>query len=297
VRVTVWGTRGSQASPGPETVRYGGNTSCIEIGARPDSRVVLDAGTGLRRLGAVLAPGVRRIDVLLTHLHMDHIQGLGFFAPLFRTRFEIHIWGPGSATADLRTRLTRYISPPLFPVRLSELPCDLHLHDLNEGFVEVPGLRVHAALVCHPGPTVGYRLEGEQGTLAYLPDHEPVLACSRFADSPEWCSGLEIATGVDVLIHDAQYSDAEYDERVGWGHSTVAHALSFARLAGVKRLMPFHHDPAHDDDTLDAFFDGAAGTSETFTFLPAREGATFEVGEVSGDSSERAPGVASSPTA
>ena len=150
-------------------MRYGGNTSCVELQALADTRVVLDAGTGIRRLGAGLPPEVCRVDVLLTHLHMDHIQGLGFFAPLFRRDFEVHIWGPGSATADLRTRLTRYMAPPLFPVRLSELECDLHLHDLNEGCVEVPGFTVRAALVCHPGPTVGYRIEGEHGNWRSCP--------------------------------------------------------------------------------------------------------------------------------
>ena len=220
MKVTVWGTRGSQATPGPDTVRYGGNTSCVELQTQPDTRVVLDAGTGLRRLGVELSADVRRVDILLTHLHMDHIQGLGFFSPLFRPDFEVHIWGPGSATADLRTRLTRYMSPPLFPVRLPELPCDLHLHDLNEGCVEVPGFTVRTALVCHPGPTVGYRLDDGHGSLAYLSDHEPMLACSRFADSPEWCSGLEIAASVDVLIHDAQYTDdgVRRARRVGAQH-------------------------------------------------------------------------------
>jgi phosphoribosyl 1,2-cyclic phosphodiesterase len=280
VKVTIWGTRGSQASPGPDTVRYGGNTSCVELQAQPDTRVVLDAGTGLRRLGTELSPEVRRVDVLLTHLHMDHIQGLGFFAPLFSRDFEVHIWGPGSATADLRARLTRYMSPPLFPVRLPELPCDLHLHDLNEGSVEVPGLTVRAALVCHPGPTVGYRLEGERGSLAYLPDHEPMLAFRRFADTPEWCSGLDLAAGVDVLFHDSQYSDVEYEQRIGWGHSTLSHTLAFARLARVRHLVPFHHDPAHDDDTLDAFFEAATRADESFTIRPARESATFDVGDV-----------------
>lgn len=279
MKATLWGTRGSQASPGPDTVRYGGNTSCVEVEALPDARVVLDAGTGLRLAGNALPPEVRRVDVLLTHLHMDHIQGLGFFKPLFRDDFEVHIWGPGSATTQLRSRLTRYMSPPLFPVRLPELPCALHLHDLTEGSVDLPGFTVRAALVCHPGPTVGYRLESAAGTLAYLPDHEPVLACRRFADSPEWCSGLEIAAGVDVLIHDSQYTDAEYAERVGWGHSSLTHALAFARLARVKQLVAFHHDPAHDDDTLDDLFAARSrARDEPFAFLPAREGATIAVG-------------------
>jgi phosphoribosyl 1,2-cyclic phosphodiesterase len=275
VKVTLWGTRGSQAAPGPDTVRYGGNTSCVEVEVVPDARIVLDAGTGLRRLGAALPAKVRRVDVLLTHLHMDHIQGLGFFRPLFQPDFEVHIWGPGSATTDLRQRLTRYMSPPLFPVRLPELPCELYVHDLSDEPVAVPGAVVRAALVCHPGPTVGYRLDTDDGSLAYLPDHEPVLACGRFADSPDWCSGIDLARDVDVLIHDAQYDDAEYRQRVGWGHSTFEHALEFAHLARVKQLVPFHHDPAHDDDMLDAYFARAA--SDGVVVVPAREGETFRV--------------------
>ena len=171
------------------------------------------------------------------------------------------------------------MSPPLFPVRLPELPCDLHLHDLREACVEVPGFTVRAALVCHPGPTVGFRLDGTDGSVAYLSDHEPMLACSRFADSPEWCSGLDLAAGADVLFHDAQYSDAEYEQRVGWGHSTLRHALAFARLANVKHLVPFHHDPAHDDDMLDTFFGETSNRRESFTFVPAREGARFDMSE------------------
>jgi ribonuclease BN (tRNA processing enzyme) len=170
------------------------------------------------------------------------------------------------------------MSPPLFPVRLPELPCDLHLHDLNDGTVEVPGMRVRASLVCHPGPTVGFRLEADAGTLAYMPDHEPMLACRHFAATPEWCSGLEIAAGVDALVHDAQYTDEEYAERIGWGHSTLQHALAFARLARVKRLLAFHHDPAHDDATLDEIFSAGWDGSEAFEFTPVREGMTFEVG-------------------
>jgi phosphoribosyl 1,2-cyclic phosphodiesterase len=275
MKVTLWGTRGSQAAPGPDTVRFGGNTSCVEIEVEAESRVVLDAGTGFRRLGAALPPAVRRIDVLLTHLHMDHIQGLGFFGPLFQPEFEVHIWGPGSATSELRQRLTRYMSPPLFPVRLPELPCELHVHDLRQGRIEVPGMIVRAALVCHPGPTVGYRLETPNASLAYLPDHEPVLACERFAKSPEWCSGFDLARDVDVLIHDAQYDEDEYRERIGWGHSTLRHAVEFAELVNAKKLIPFHYDPSHDDQMLDTYFAGT--TSDTVEIVPATEGETFLV--------------------
>jgi phosphoribosyl 1,2-cyclic phosphodiesterase len=278
MKVTLWGTRGSQATPGNETVRYGGNTSCVEVRATPNTAVVLDAGTGIRRLGLALDADVVRVDVLLTHLHMDHIQGLGFFDVLHRPGFEVHIWGPGSATADLRHRLTRYLSPPLFPIGLNDLACDLHVHDINEGAFEIPGVDVRTALVGHPGPTVGYRLEDEKGALAYLPDHEPALASHRFAREPEWCSGIDLAAEVDVLIHDAQYTDAEYETRVGWGHSTIGHALAFAELARVGRFVPFHHDPSHDDDMLDDFFaDAPRSDLAGFDVVPAQEGDVFEV--------------------
>ncbi len=123
MKVTLWGTRGSLAAPGPETIRYGGNTSCVEVRGDRDGLLVLDAGTGIQRLGATVRGSVGRIDLLLTHLHMDHIQGLGFFEPLYESAREIHIWGPPSPTLDLRTRLARYLSPPLFPIRLRDLPC------------------------------------------------------------------------------------------------------------------------------------------------------------------------------
>jgi phosphoribosyl 1,2-cyclic phosphodiesterase len=278
MRISFWGTRGSQATPGHDTLRYGGNTSCVGVRATDDSVVVLDAGTGIRPLGQALSPDVRRVDVLLSHLHMDHIQGLGFFDCLYRPGFEVHLWGPGSATADLRHRLSKYMSPPLFPVRLNDLPSALHVHDVCDADFDVPGVAVRAALVCHPGPTVGYRLESASGTLAYLSDHEPMLACSRFAEAPEWCSGFDLVNGVDVLVHDAQYTEAEYDTRVGWGHSTLAHALAVARLADVGCLVPFHHDPAHDDGMLDAFFAEATEPNvEAFDCVPAREGAVLDV--------------------
>jgi len=155
VNVRFWGTRGSLPTAGPNKERYGGNTSCVEVRAAPDSLVVLDAGTGICALGAALPAGVTRIDLLLSHTHMDHILGLGFFNALFEPGLEIHIWGPGSPVSPLQARLTRYLSPPLFPVRLRELPCRLTLHDVPLGTFDIPGLSVTAALVCHPGSTVG----------------------------------------------------------------------------------------------------------------------------------------------
>ncbi len=156
MKATFWGTRGSLASAGPETARYGGNTACVEVRGDDGTVLVLDAGSGIRRLGDRL-DGMRRIDVLLTHLHMDHIQGLGFFAPLFRPDLDIHIWGPPALSGDLRSRLGRYLSPPLFPVRVRDLHTTT-FHDAPFSPVAIGGLTVVADMVIHPGPTLGYRI-------------------------------------------------------------------------------------------------------------------------------------------
>ncbi len=275
MKVTLWGTRGSLASAGPETVRYGGNTACVAVQGTDGTFLVLDAGTGIRRLGAVVPPDIPRIDLLLTHLHMDHIQGLGFFEPLYRAGQEVHIWGPPSTTLDLRARLSRYFSPPLFPVRLRELPCRLTLHDVPlEGFA-VGGFTVRATLVCHPGPTVGYRIAEEGAALTYLPDHEPALGV-RFIPAADWISGFDLAQGVDVLIHDAQYSAEEYAAHVGWGHSALPHTFRFAAMAGVRRLVTFHHDPSHDDKTLDRLvIEARRGRELPFELNSGMEGTSF----------------------
>jgi phosphoribosyl 1,2-cyclic phosphodiesterase len=272
VKVTLWGTRGSLAAAGPDTVRYGGNTSCVEVRTADGGVLVLDAGTGIRRLGAALDTEPGRVDVLLTHLHMDHLQGLGFFAPLFQPGREVHLWGPPSTTQSLRERLTRYLSPPLFPVRLRELDCRLTLHDVPLEPFAIGPCRVSAALVCHPGPTVGYRIEADGATLAYLPDHEPALGWG-------WLSGYELAADADALVHDAQYSAAEYPAHVGWGHSALPDTLAFAALAGVRRLVTFHHDPAHDDATIDRLLDQACRAAVyPFEILPGIEGLAMELG-------------------
>lgn len=249
--VRLWGTRGSLASPGPETVRYGGNTASVEV-RTDDALLVLDAGTGIRRLGVSLRDYSGRIDLLLSHLHMDHLQGLGFFEPCFRSDVELHIWGPPSTTMDLRERLARYLSPPLFPVRLRDLGSRVSLHDVPLEPFTVGSLTISGQAVIHPGPTVGFRISGPAGTVAYLPDHEPALGAPTFPLEPEWTSGHELAADADLLIHDAQYTEEEYPAHVGWGHSSIEHAWAFARQARVKRLVTFHHDPGHDDDELDA---------------------------------------------
>lgn len=276
MKITLWGTRGSLAAPGPETARYGGNTSCVEVQGNDGTVLILDAGTGLRRLGLSLPRTLHRIDILLTHLHMDHIQGLGFFAALRNPEIEAHIWGPGSTTLDLRARLIRYLSPPLFPVHLRDLPNTI-LHEVPRGDFDIGEFHISTALVCHPDPTVGYRIESPDATLTYLPDHEPALGTEKFPLSPDWTSGYKLAAGSDILIHDAQFTDEEYRTRVGWGHSSLAQALDFARLAGVKSFVPFHHDPSHTDEVLDDLIHASIDLARPgFAVMPGIEGATFE---------------------
>lgn len=251
MKVTFWGTRGSLAAPGPDTARYGGNTSCIQVTGETGRSLIFDAGTGLRRLGGVLAAEQGRVDIFLTHLHMDHIQGLGFFAPLYIPDREVHVWGPSSSTQDLRSRLVRYLSPPLFPVSLRELPCKLTLHEVPLKPVEVSGLTVQAVYLCHPGPTVGYRISDGRKSVAYMPDHEPALGRASLSLPTDWLSGFDCAKDSDLLIHDAQYTDEEYDKRTGWGHSSLKQAVTFSQRTDAKRLVLFHHDPAHDDIFLE----------------------------------------------
>jgi phosphoribosyl 1,2-cyclic phosphodiesterase len=277
MRVCLWGTRGSIASAGPDTVRYGGNTSCVEVEGRDGTIVVLDAGTGVRRVGNTYREP-RRLDILLTHLHMDHIQGLGFFAPFFRRDFEVHVWGPPSTTQDLRTRLTRYLSPPLFPVRLRDVAARLELHDAPMGRFEIGGLQVTAQTVIHPGQTLGYRISDGQSTMTYLPDHEPALGGNGIPDRSDWTSGHDLAAGADLVLHDAQYTADEYEERVGWGHSRVTDAVDLVKLAGARRLVTFHHDPAHNDETLDEMLGVArARAGDALEVMPGREGETFRI--------------------
>ena len=250
MKLKIWGARGSVPAPGPETNRYGGNTSCVQVTLSDGTVLALDAGTGIRSLGLSM-PGPSRINILLTHLHLDHIQGLMFFAPAFRPKSEITIWGPEAPEASLESRIARYLSAPLSPVEVRELPCDVSFVDTPEAEWEIGPARIRAASVSHRGPTLGYRItEGDQ-SLCYIPDHEPALGADLDELEPEWISGFELARGASVLIHDCQYTDDEYPDHVGWGHSSVTAALSFAKRVDAHRTILFHHDPLHSDDALD----------------------------------------------
>lgn len=275
----IWGCRGSLPTPGEATVRYGGNTSCVEVRSGDRVALILDAGTGIKRLGDELEP-CSQIHVLLTHLHLDHLEGLRFFAPLWQEGVEVHIWGPPSPMHSLRERIARSFSPPLFPVDLSDLPATVVLHDVPDGVWELEGIRIRALPVSHPGSTVGYRLELDGSSLAFIPDHEPVLGVELEALDPEWISGYALADGVDVLLHDAQFTEDEYAERVGWGHSSVAHAVGFAQKANVGRLVLFHHDPDRSDADVERLTERAAELWDGKGSAPplaAAEGMTIEL--------------------
>jgi phosphoribosyl 1,2-cyclic phosphodiesterase len=283
MRIKVWGARGSVPSPGPETTRYGGNTSCVQVTLSDGTVIVLDAGTGIRNLGLTLAGEVPHINLLLTHLHLDHIQGLMFFAPAFRPRTEIVVWGPKSTEASLQDRIARYISAPLSPVEMRELPCDVSFRDAPVTEWAIGPARVEAHSVSHRGPTLGYRItEGDQ-SLVYIPDHEPGLGASLAELEPEWISGYNLACRASLLLHDCQYSDEEYADHVGWGHSRLTDSLTFARRVEAQRLLLFHHDPLHSDDYLDAFYGRALDQwSKLGGAAPALEmaveGGEFELG-------------------
>jgi phosphoribosyl 1,2-cyclic phosphodiesterase len=258
VRVKVWGARGSVPSPGPETIRYGGNTSCVQVTLSDGTTIALDAGTGIRGMGLALTEEAPRIHILLTHLHLDHIQGLVFFAPAFRPRSEIVVWGPAAAYDSLEDRIARYISAPLSAVEVRELPCEVSFREAPTTEWGIGTARVRAASVAHRGPTLGYRVSEGDVSLCYIPDHEPALGAALERDDLEWVSGAELARDATLLVHDCQYTDGEYPDHVGWGHSCLSDALHFARRVEPERLMLFHHDPLHSDDFLDSFFDGAA---------------------------------------
>jgi ribonuclease BN (tRNA processing enzyme) len=214
--------------------------------------LVLDAGTGMRPLGVTMQQEMpAELHILLTHLHLDHLQGLGFFRPLFTPGIDIHIWGPTSPVQGLADRIAMYLSPPLFPVHLHDVPSHLTFHDAPEAEITIGSASVRAAKVQHQGPTVGYRIEEHGRVFVYVPDHEPSLGGELSLLSPDWMSGHDIARGADLLFHDAQYRNDEYPQHVGWGHSCISHVIEFAQKADVKAVVLFHHDPYHTDDELE----------------------------------------------
>jgi phosphoribosyl 1,2-cyclic phosphodiesterase len=278
VRAKIWGCRGSLPAPGPATVEYGGNTSCVEVMIGDEEALVLDAGTGIRELGRdLLDRGTRRIYLFLTHLHLDHVEGLRFFAPLWDRTVSLEVWGPRSPVLPLRERLLRTFSPPLFPLDLRDVPAAITFHDLPGEPWHRNGISLYSDLVLHPGPTLGYRIEIDGSSLAYLPDHEPALAGIE-GRTIDWISGSALAQGADLVLHDAQYTEEEYAARVGWGHSSIDAAVAFCRAVAAKRVVLVHHDPDHSDGDLELLQAHARAltTPEWPEPILAREGMTVE---------------------
>ncbi len=256
-RLKFWGVRGSTPAPGPDTVEFGGNTSCIEIRAKGEL-IILDAGTGLRLLGKQLAEEFKdqplNLTLLLTHTHWDHIQGLPFFWPVYQPQNRVRILGFEGARHGLSSVLSSQMENPFFPVTLRELPANLQIEELKEMKFSVGRVRVEACFANHPGICVGYRLWTGEASVAYFPDNEPHYA----ADGPDVKAATEYAQGqerriisflrgVDILIMDAQYTRAEYEQHRGWGHACLDDVVALALKAEVKKLFLFHHDPDHDD--------------------------------------------------
>jgi len=253
MKITLRGVRGSIPTSGPDTEYYGGNTSCTDV-SEDGWILVLDGGSGMRQSDTVNKPANKRVDILLTHLHLDHIQGLGFFKPLFDPGMEVHIWGPASSAQTLHSRLGRYLSPPLFPVHIRDLPCQLSLHEIENSEFQIGPYTIQSGYVIHPGPTVGFRVTGQHSVFTYIPDHEPALGRTGILRDLKWISGIDLASDADLLLHDAQYSLKVYKDKMGWGHTSMDDAVHFASMAGVKHLLLTHHDPSHSDAQLNKMF-------------------------------------------
>lgn len=259
LRVRFWGTRGSIPTPGAQTVRYGGNTPCVEVRTDEGWLIILDAGTGIRELGRDLlgrsngAPIVG--DLFLTHAHWDHIQGIPFFAPIFGRGNHFTIWGSETLERSFAKVLRDQMSPVVFPVSFEELDATIDFRGLPEGTpTSGRGYEVTAFAVQHPGGALGYRFtaaEGRGGALVYVSDSE-LAAHERYDSPPDWRQRMvEFARGAAVLIHDTTYTTEEYDHHRGWGHSTFAQAVELGLEAGVGKLVLFHHEPRRTDDQLD----------------------------------------------
>ena len=250
VTIRCWGTRGSIPSPGPQTARYGGNTTSFEV-RHGDQRLIFDAGSGLRAFGLDLVEnGGEFHHIFLTHFHWDHIQGFPFFAPLYNPEIDLKIVGPRQNNIDVRSLFAGQMGPIYFPVPFSVVAATLSFDHLNEGTLEVAGATLRTMRVKHPSYVIGYRIEVGGKVICFIPDDE--LEGDMYEVDDGWRERLvDFARGADLLIHDSMYTDDEYPARIGWGHSTFSQSLRLAEEAEVKKLLFFHHDPNRSDDELD----------------------------------------------
>jgi CheY-like chemotaxis protein/phosphoribosyl 1,2-cyclic phosphodiesterase len=256
--VRFWGTRGSLAKPGPSTLRYGGNTSCVEVRASDGTLIVFDCGTGAHELGRVLSSSAEsRCDghLMITHTHWDHIQGFPFFAPLFVPGNTWDIYAPGMLGQQLEHTLAGQMEYHYFPVTLDQLGATIRFHDITEGRFAVAGVRVLTQYLNHPTLALGYRVESGGVAVVYSVDHEPHAPNPAASAVPSMHAEdqrhVAFLAGADLVIHDAQYTAGEYPSKAGWGHTPAEWAVDYAVAAGAKRLALFHHDPLRDDDAVD----------------------------------------------
>jgi phosphoribosyl 1,2-cyclic phosphodiesterase len=297
MKVRFWGTRGSVPSPGAHTVRYGGNTPCVEVRTSDDELIILDAGTGIRALGDHLVASGKpvRATLAITHPHWDHIQGFPFFKPLFLPGTELRIFGPESDRYTIRQALADVMNKIYFPVKLEEVSASLTFTRLNEGSAPLSCGTISAIPVNHPSFTVGYRIEANGKSIVYISDNEPFDrditestvgiergVYERYASRTGDPNGhiYDFVRGADLLIHDSTYTPDEYAVHRGWGHSPYPFALKVAREAGVRRLVLFHHEHTHDDERVDDILGQCrklAGEAGRFECVSAQEGMSIEV--------------------
>lgn len=301
MRVRFWGTRGSIAKAGPTTLRYGGNTSCIEVRSAAGTIVMLDCGTGAHDFGqSLLAEGLKPCSghILVSHTHWDHIQGIPFFAPFFIYGNEWHIYGPRGLGQSLREVLAGQMEYTYFPVSLDQLAAAIHYHDVVEGTFEIGDVRVTTRYLNHPALTMGYRLEADGAVFVYSSDHEPYSHAAALGTSPVVSSEEEahrlFVQNADLLVHDAQYTAAEYPQKAGWGHSTIEYVTDLALACGVKRVALHHHDPMRTDEAVDRLVAAArqrvADAAGTLVLDGASEGEVIEI-EGTAAPPTRAPAV------
>jgi phosphoribosyl 1,2-cyclic phosphodiesterase len=279
--ITFWGTRGSIPSPGASMARFGGNTSCLEVCASDGSRCILDAGTGIRELGLAMqadsAPP--HVDLLLTHFHWDHIQGLPFFAPAHAKDSTVRIHAPSQEHIAPAELLARQMAIPFFPVPFDALEGIKEVITHNEAEWTAQSFSVRTMKVCHPSPTVGYRIESGGATLVYIPDNE--IGLLREQSSTAYKELVAFCSGADLLVHDAMYTTSEYPDKVGWGHSTFAEAAALAGDAGVSKLRLFHHAPERTDAELATLVDQVRGewlrSNITLDIAAAAEGERIQL--------------------
>ncbi|MDX2194349.1 MAG: MBL fold metallo-hydrolase [Gemmatimonadales bacterium] len=277
---TFWGVRGSIPTPGASTIRYGGNTPCISIDRGDRTRVILDAGSGIRNLGRHLMeqPGWSETCLLLTHTHWDHIQGLPFFQPLAVPEFTLRIFGAVQETVTLERVLELQTHPAVFPVPFSSAAAQLSITHVEAEPFEVPDLVVTPFRLCHPGTTLGFRLvpHGSTRAFAYVTDNELGGGGEGRRDAGWHARLVRWLDGAHTLVHDAMYTTAMMPRRAGWGHSTTHEAVDLAIAAGCARLVLFHHEPEHDDDTIDRL------VADAQAYARERGGALEVLGAVEG---------------